>query len=92
MIDEETKQFLDYFEGVEDNLYKIYDIEVIDRETKINHVCSAYFLDNFNQTLLTDSTILFDNYSSINSYFDEYKKGHDTPENLNNLLKQVKQI
>ena len=49
-------------------------------------------LDNFNQTLLTDSTILFDNYSSINSYFDEYKKGHDTPENLNNLLKQVKQI
>ena len=70
----------------------MYDIEVIDKETKsTSHLCSAYFLDNFSSTLLTDSSILFDNYSSINEYFDEYKKSHDTPENLNILLKQVKQ-
>lgn len=89
MIDEETKQFLDSFEGVDDNLYSIFQIEVKDKSGAI-HLCSTYILDNFNEELLNDSTILFDNYSSINPYFGEYRKNHDTPENLHLLLQQVK--
>lgn len=93
MIDEETKQFLDYFEGVDDNLYKIKEIEVeaVDNQQMDNiQVCCTYILDDFNEKLLTDETILFENYSSVNSYFGEYKKNHDTPQNLNILIKQVK--
>ena len=90
MIDEKTKLFLDDFEGVQNNLYKLQEMEVIDIETDFVQVCSTYVLDNFNETLITNETILFDNYSSVNSYYGEYKKSHDTPENINILLKQVK--
>jgi len=92
MIDQETKLFLDYFEGVEDNLYKMQEIEVIEKETDSVQVCSTYILDNFNESLINNETILFENYSSVNSYFGEYKKNHDTPENVNTLLKQVKKF
>jgi hypothetical protein len=92
MIDQETKLFLDYFEGVEDNLYKMQEIEVIEKETDSVQVCSTYILDNFNESLINNETILFENYSSVNSYFGEYKKNHDTPENVNILLKQVKKF
>ena len=90
MIDEKTKLFLDDFEGIQDDLYKLQEMEVIDIETDFVQVCSTYVLDNFNETLITNETILFDNYSSVNSYYGEYKKSHDTPENINILLKQVK--
>jgi len=92
MIDQETKLFLDYFEGVEDNLYKMQEIEVIEKETDSVQVCSTYILDNFNESLINNETILFENYSSVNSYVGEYKKNHDTPENVNILLKQVKKF
>lgn len=89
MIDQETKDFLDYFEGIEDGLYSIQSIEVIEEESNATHVCLTYFLEDFNENLL-QSQVFFDNYSSINSFYGEYKKSEDTPENVCNLLRAIK--
>ena len=91
MINEETKEFLDYFEGVDDGLYNVYSIEVLDEKTMEKHVCLTYFLDDFNEDLLR-SKVFFENYSSINSFYGEYKKSQDTPENVCNLLKEIKRF
>ena len=74
MIDDETKKFLDFFEGVDDNLYSIYEIEVKCKKTGQIHIASSYLLNNFHHNLLTIDTILFETYSSINKYFAEYRK------------------
>ena len=72
-VNNETIEFLDEFEGVKAGVYSCFEIKVIDNDSN-QFNARTYILDKFKQSLLNDKTILFDDYSSINSYFGAYIK------------------
>ncbi len=89
MVDQEAKEFLDEFEGVEDNLYTVIKIDVKDNKTGTIQQVYAYLLDQFKESLL-EGAVLLDNYSSINPHYGSYKIDEDKPENNEFVLKQIK--
>lgn len=89
-MDAETLEFLDWFEGVSDNLYTVHQIEVRDQNTNEVHTVGAYLLDNFKAELLSEAKHLFETYSSVNEFYGEYKKSEDSMDETDKLLKQVK--
>mgnify|MGYP002785422937 CR=1 FL=1 len=91
MIDQETKNYLDYFEGVEEEIYSVKSLEIRDNKTGVLHNCYAYVIENFRPELIGENAVFFENYSSINQFYPEYKKCEDTPENSNHLYDSVKQ-
>ena len=90
MVDNETKAWLDWFEGVSDKLYGVKTIDLRENKTGQIHQAYAYVLEDFRDDLLNDDTIFLENYSSKNMYFPEYEKFDDDPENTYSLLKQLK--
>lgn len=90
LIDEEAKKYLDEFEGVHENLYSVFTIDVIDKKTNQVHQACSYLLDNYKENLLNENTVLFENYSSINKYHSVYQKRSDTPENSKIVYDAVK--
>lgn len=90
MIDKEAKEYLDWFEGVDDGLYIPLPIQVVDKKTGQVHQVYCYMVNNFNPDLLNENTILFENYSSKNEFYSEYKKSDDTPENLAIVYNTIK--
>lgn len=90
LVDDTTVKFLDWFEGVEDDLYKVYEIQVKEKSTGVIHQVPAYMLDNFKPELLSDSVHVFESYSSKNEFYGEYKKEEDSMDATDKLLLQVK--
>lgn len=90
LIDEAAKKYLDEFEGVEENLYSVFTIDVIDEKTNQMHQVFSYLLDNFRKDLLNENTVLFESYSTVNKYYPTYQKRKDTPENLKIVYDAVK--
>jgi len=82
--------FFDDFEGVQDNLYKCIKINVFDTKSGNTHEAYVYVLNEFKPEILNEKTILFENYSSVNPYYGEYRKADDRPENHENLIDQLK--
>ena len=78
MADQAAKDFLDEFEGVEDNMYTLIKIDVKDNTTGTIHQVYAYLLDQFKESLL-EGSVLLENYSSINPYYGSYKIEDDKP-------------
>ncbi len=89
MVDQECKDFLDEFEGVEDNIYTLIKIDVMDSNTGTIQQVYAYLLDQFKESLL-EGAIMLENYSSINPHYGSYKIEDDKPENNDFVLKQIK--
>ncbi len=93
-VDDETLEFLDWFEGVSDSLYTAFKIDVREKTTGRVHSVSAYLLDDFKPELLVledgSSRHLFENYASINEMYGEYKKEEDSLDETQKLLKQIK--
>lgn len=90
MIDQPAKEFFDDFEGVHDDFYSCKLIEVTEPASGTVHQVYTYVLDNFNEDLLNDKAVLFDNYTSVNQIHPEYEKRLDTPDNLTKVLSVVK--
>lgn len=89
-VNDETLKFLDWFEGVEENLYKVYKIEVMEKSTGISHQVPAYMLDGFKSELIEGSVHYFESYSSRNEFYEEYKKEEDSMDATDKLLMQIK--
>jgi hypothetical protein len=89
LVDQECKDFLDEFEGVEDNIYTLIKIDVMDSNTGTIQQVYAYLLDQFKESLL-EGAIMLENYSSINPHYGSYKIEDDKPENNDFVLKQIK--
>ena len=90
LVDNSTKEWLDWFEGVSDNLYACKKIDIRENKNGQVHQAYAYLLEGFKEELLSENTILFESYSSKNEIFPEYEKYEDTPDSTFNLLKQLK--
>lgn len=91
-VNNETIEFLDEFEGVKAGVYSCFEIKVIDNDSN-QFNARTYILDKFKQSLLNDKTILFDDYSSINSYFGAYIKKEYFPNfNFDDYIKQIKDL
>jgi hypothetical protein len=91
-VDDETLEFLDWFEGVDQDLYSVFEIEVREQEKgKVLRV-PTYMLDNFNPDLLNENTIYFKSYSSVNQFYEEYVKEEDSmePYCTDKLKRQIK--
>ena len=86
MIDNKAKEFFDEFEGVNEGLYSPFKIDVRDKITGEVHQCLVYLLDNFKPEILDEQTVLFENYTSKNEYFPEYKKRSDVTADSNRKL------
>jgi len=92
MVDYETLDFLDDFEGVKQGVYSCFQIKVIENISNTIQTARVYLLDNFKQTLLTTNTILFDVYQSKNEYYPEYISKKDFPNfDFNNYIKEIKE-
>ena len=65
-------------------------INVKDVMTETIHDVYAYLLDDFKECLIDENAHFFENYSSKNDLFDEYKIDDDSPENYVDLVKQLK--
>lgn len=81
MIDDKAKQFFDDFEGVNENLYSPFLIDVKNKTSGELHQCVTYLLDNFRPEILNEKTILFESYTSKNEFLPEYQKKDDVPDN-----------
>ena len=90
-VDKETLDFLDDFEGVKSGVYSCFEIKVKSNSDGTIQVARAYMLDNFNASMLTPETILFDDYSSINNYFRPYSRTDFSNYNFEDYLKQIKE-
>ena len=88
-VDNQTLEFLDWFEGVSDSLYTVFRIDVQENTTGEVHSVLVYLLDDFKSELL-ESVHLFESYTSINEFYGEYKKEEDSMNETQKLLKQVK--
>ncbi len=93
-VDDETIKFLDWFEGVDQDLYSVFEIDVRKKETGEVIRVPSYMIDNFNPSLLNENTIFFERYSSINKYFGEYVKEEDDmdSDSTEKLKRQIKNI
>ena len=89
LVDDETLKFLDWFEGVEDNLYTVVPIEVEEKSSGKRHQVPAYMLADFKVDLLAEQHF-FESYSSVNEFKGEYKKSEDSMDETKKLLAEVK--
>ena len=90
LIDDETKIYLDYFEGCEEDLYSIFKINVKNVNTEEVHDAYVYLLDDFKESLVDENTYFLDNYTSKNEFYGEYNKEDDSSDNFFNFVKQLK--
>ena len=89
LVDKAAKEWLDEFEGVQDNIYSVLPVEVRDHKSGALQRPYAYLLDKFRHDLL-DSRVLFESYSSINDHYGPYNTKDDRPENANHVFDQIK--
>lgn len=91
-MDDKTVEFLDWFEGVDQDLYTVFQIDVREKETGKVRKVPAYMLDDFNPNLLNCSTVYFESYSSNNPHFGKYVIEEDSMEedSTEKLKRQVK--
>ena len=89
MVDQKTLDFLDDFEGIEENFFSKKLIDVKDQTSNELHEAYCYVLEDFNESLLDDEYLISE-YDTNNKLNLPYKKEGDTPSRTNTLVQQVK--
>ena len=91
MVDNETVEFLDEFEGVHQNFYSKVKISVKSASNGETHEAFCYVLENFKPYLIENPKYLLEDYDSNNNQFNlSYIKRIDTPDRTDCLIEQVK--
>lgn len=90
-IDKETLDYLDDFEGVEQDIYKRKLITVKSKQSDQIEEIFCYVFDNFRSNLVNDSTLFMESYDTNNRFNRPYVKFRDTTDSTDNLVKHMKQ-
>jgi gamma-glutamylaminecyclotransferase len=93
LVDDETLEFLDEFEGLHQNFYSKQKISVKSVLSGDIHEAFCYVLENFKPYLIENTKYLLDDYDSNNNQFNlSYVKRIDTPDRADSLIEQVKYL